>query len=457
MGPNRRTRPGFTLVELLVAAALSMVIMLIIGVAMQRSIDTFRTLRSVSQMQEKLKATHMVLRRDLQSEHFDAPPGGTANGGGGGPKLSQQRLDRRTWRPPMEGYFCIMQGLSVGGDPLQPGPQPYIFEGRDSDLLSSTRAVTHSLHFTSRLIPDPLVTSIAREENYFYARVTPGHPLTGLPYTTPVDFVRPNGTMFASRWAEVSYFLVHNGQTANGEPLFALHRRQRLLAPRGTPNMPWNAGSEQAAPDVSWGAPMVTTTGQRVNKTTDAPVRGYRTPLYRYTQPNNYGDIWRPYRLEDIPGLSIANPGVMGDDILLTDVLSFEVKVHWIDTQAATTANGASMPFENFNAFNGPAVNFDWPYAYLPTQNGGNPRNPMQYNNNTFPVRTFDTWSLTDGAASGPFPPVNWNNPTGTTGFNTPGANRAPLRICIDSLQIRIRVWDQAGQTARQITFVQDM
>jgi hypothetical protein len=412
MRHHRKYRSAFTIVELLVAAALSMVIMLIIGICFQKSIDTFRTLRSVSQLQEKLKSAHLVLKRDLEAEHF----GNTGVPAFNGVKLSQQRLDLTGWAPPTEGFFCIMQGTTG------------IVEGNDSDLVPATRAVTHSLHFTSRLIADPAVTTVGREEDYFYAFAPP------LAALTPIDFQRPVGTIFASRWAEIMYFLVPNGANANGEPLFALYRRQRLLLPLGSAPVGWSSALEQSFPNVSW-----STTAQTVNATTDIPVRANRMQAYPVPQPNGfdatgnyvygYGNIWRNYRQNPLewPGI---NPAVVGDDILLTDVLSFEVKAYW-------TAGTASMPFEiNASCDNlATAVvnNPDWPYDYLPSGGAINPHN-SQYNDTNYATRTFDTWSATDLLSGSP-----------------------PLRICIKSLQFRVRVWDQAGQAARQITIVQDM
>jgi hypothetical protein len=438
----RRTRAGFTLVELLVAAALSMVIMLIIGFAMQKCIESFRTMRAVSQLQERLKSVHLALKRDMESEHFvpsTAPNGASFSG----VKLSQQRLDLAIWQPPNEGFFSIMQGQSVGGDPLNPGPWPSIFEGRDSDGLPSTRAVTHSLHFTARLIPDPAISTIAREEDYFYATVAPGSALANPPITS-ADFTRPfpgnnaSNNIFASRWAEVMYFLVPKGANANGEPLFALYRRQRLLAPQGSASVPWNVALESAYPNVSWSVPSA-----RVNTTTDIPVRANRMPGGFSPQPSSfdntgnyvygYGNIWRAFAYDEIPTIN----SVWGDDILVTDVLSFEIKANWSITDSATNATGASQAWESMS---GVGVNQDWPYDYLPTLANANPRN-TQYNDSTgpYPARTFDTWSATDAANA------------------NPAIASPPLRIRIQSLQFRLRVWDQNTQTARQITIVQDM
>ena len=502
MRKHLRTRSAFTLVELLVACALSLVIMGIIAVAFQKSIDAFRTLRSVSQMQEKLKSVHMVLKRDLEADHFQPPAASDPNCWNTGPRLSDQRLDLNGKNPGGAGFFSIMQGPSTGGGPLAydslyPGT-PYIYDGADSDGLPSPGAVTHSMHFTARLRPDQNVTTFSHEEDFFYANAPNSNPV-GTPVATPVmatpaiipgtpvrcppDFARPN--IFASQWAEIIYFLKPNGSSANGvQPLFTLYRRQRLLLDTtqasnqtGT-SAPWNAAFEQSFPDISW-QQKVPVASQRVNITTDIPVKSNRMPIGVVAADGV--NTWRSATLGELA------PAFTGDDILLADVLSFEIKANW-------STGSASMPFEALNT--AAAGNIDWPYDYLPAVAGAaagssvNPRYstlaaksvPVVYDNTTYPARTFDTWSIADGVTwaqigTGPGPAftpiynngVVWSANTvggagASAGFgyndpskNKPGLSRAPLRIRIMSLQIRVRVWDDAAKTARQMTIVQDM
>src|SRR5205085_3529206 len=66
----RVRRGGFTLVELLVAAAVSILLMVILTEAFKRGIDMFRTLRAQGQMQERLRLASIGLRDDLASFHF---------------------------------------------------------------------------------------------------------------------------------------------------------------------------------------------------------------------------------------------------------------------------------------------------------------------------------------------------------------------------------------------------
>src|SRR5881396_2085341 len=75
----RVRRGGFTLVELLVAAAVSIVLMVILTEAFKRGIDMFRTLRAQGQLQERLRFVSIGMRDDLASFHFDSAPGASSN------------------------------------------------------------------------------------------------------------------------------------------------------------------------------------------------------------------------------------------------------------------------------------------------------------------------------------------------------------------------------------------
>ena len=65
-----RQRRAFTLVEMLVAMALIIFIMAILSEAFVAGLETFRQLKAIGDMQEKLRSVATVLRRDLAAEHF---------------------------------------------------------------------------------------------------------------------------------------------------------------------------------------------------------------------------------------------------------------------------------------------------------------------------------------------------------------------------------------------------
>ncbi len=71
---ERKGRRGFTIVEMLVAAGVAMVLMVIITEAFKRGIDMFRLMRAQGNMQERLRTAGTAMRDDLAAHHF---PGST--------------------------------------------------------------------------------------------------------------------------------------------------------------------------------------------------------------------------------------------------------------------------------------------------------------------------------------------------------------------------------------------
>ena len=104
-------RRGFTIVELLVAAALSMFIMAIITTAFSKGIDTFRTVRAAGNLQEKLRMASVVIKRDLAAQHFD----GSYHPGLSGAFLTDQRLDQVGWTPPARATSTSTTAVPASG------------------------------------------------------------------------------------------------------------------------------------------------------------------------------------------------------------------------------------------------------------------------------------------------------------------------------------------------------
>jgi len=60
--PNMSRRIGFTLIEVLVAMALTMFIMVILSQCFVQGLETFRVLKAIGDMQERLRTASNVLR-----------------------------------------------------------------------------------------------------------------------------------------------------------------------------------------------------------------------------------------------------------------------------------------------------------------------------------------------------------------------------------------------------------
>src|SRR5260370_42681396 len=99
------SRQGFTLVELLVAMALTIFVMLILTQAFVVSIDLFSGLKGIGDMQENLRAGANSLRFDLTQNHFEG--------------MRRPSDTTILVQPPREGFFVIYQGA------------PSTFEGQD--------------------------------------------------------------------------------------------------------------------------------------------------------------------------------------------------------------------------------------------------------------------------------------------------------------------------------------
>ena len=112
---TRGGRAGFTLVELLVAAALSILIMAVLSTAFQTGLQTLSTLKSLGDMAERLKTAETLLRTDLTAEHFATSGNATGTPGDGSPgplRVSDLRFDLPaplTSNLPTNGYFQIYQ------------------------------------------------------------------------------------------------------------------------------------------------------------------------------------------------------------------------------------------------------------------------------------------------------------------------------------------------------------
>jgi hypothetical protein len=120
-----------------------------------------------------------------------------------------------------------------------------------------------------------------------------------------------------------------------------------------------------------------------------------------------------------VPTEAARNP--FGDDLLLSDVISFDVKV--LQEGYNPTEGGEGSVFMD-----------------LP------PSSELRNNSPNFAnVSVFDTWSR-NGTTYGP---TAWDTPVSDVSV--------PLRLRILALQITIRVWDEKTEQARQVTIIQDM
>jgi type II secretory pathway pseudopilin PulG len=368
-------RAGFTLVELLVAATMCMLMMAILSQAFTSGIDSFRYMRAVGNMQEQLRMAAMVLKQDLSAQHFagnstqgvggsnlNASLGGKAlicdtplvTGGDGplpvaytGPYLSSlgQNTAVSNQIPP-QGFFQLTAG--AGGS---------VQEGVDSDGLPSYLGTGYGMAMT-------VIQPGNNAQQQFYASLLQAASPAQVGSLNP-DYASGN-TVLAAPGAQVIYFLSPTAKLPNGNQLYALYRQQQVVLPVRPSTLGINVSG---VPELSAFSLADVAPANSTARLTASPLGG----TYQ------------------------------GSDLLLTNVISFEIKAHWWTNQNGTFVEGTP----------GWPGNTDYPFA------------PLTY----------------DSGNAGP-----------NTFLNVPN-----LGIRIDALQIRIRIWDAKNEIARQITITQDM
>jgi type II secretory pathway pseudopilin PulG len=303
-----RRRQAFTIIELLVSFALVLFIMVVLTEAFSSGMETFRQLKAVGDLQEKLRTASTILRRDLTNEHFEA----------------HRRLsDPNFWNDgyPALGYFCISafdntQGLpttstdgidsslSVTGYVTAPVICPNANNGNQTQVLS----------FTVKLRAN-------QRENFFSAAVPNNFPLlndyntlsgTAVPYDG--RFQEQGGTSYNSQWAEIAYFLVPNGSSAGtGTRLYSLYRSQLVVAADTSAITNVVPGPRTNYAQMSYGAQ---STDQSVVFNTPSDLTGAANRIFRVRGAPNQNsalDQW-------------------GAALLLGDVISFDVRPLFYDT-----------------------------------------------------------------------------------------------------------------------------
>ena len=366
-------RRGYTLVEVMVALGLSVLTMWLLAEAFRIGLEMIGQARAQANLMTQLHAVGDIFHRDLVVAHPFLPDDNRPNRG---LRLSDQRLDLLTatgqgWTPPPGGFFHI---ISPDSDAL---PDP------DREGLKIYTATNHALHFTA-ILPE-------NDRNPFCAFGPAG--------------IRP----IESRAAEIAYFLVNTGGVTgpDGNPLYQLVRRQRLVALDDTYRSSLWVPPGGVVP-VNYTSLIAGdfTTGPWTLKQIRHPSR--RLPLNPVNVP--------PDPLSASPPLVLpVNDRAYGMDILLSNVLSFEVRVDWDPNPNGTLySSNPPRPFP---------VNTEYPYDNLTANAGRNPALPA----------TFDTWHDEQ----------DWQRAFATL----------PLAIRVRGIQVSVRVFDPKTRAVRQNTW----
>jgi len=459
-------RQGFTLIELLVSMALIIFIMAILSEAFVCCAKAFRDFKATGDMAERLRSAAKLMRADLMADHFE-----------GRKRLSQP--DFWVNGPPLEGFFRIYNGSNINTH----------LEGVDLEGIPAYLVPDHCLHFSVKLRGNS-------RENFFMAK-DPGGLLLASLGSPDRSFQDSPGT-FNSQWAEVAWYLVPtldamgiNQDTTTGNPptpLYGLYRRQRVAVPeRQATKIALPGGSNYS--DVSIfqdniPGPIGAGGSWYACSASDltVPSRRFGMAENRATSPSFQAGVFAPGNFGTYPslasdksGLNTSDPSRAGADLMLADVISFEVRF----LPGSTVAPPANDFVDLYNA----SVR---PYRSSPNPNGGGniPNNP------TFGQglpHVFDTWSqLAEGNGAPLIPAIpNDNsfalygsiptNPPAPANNTTPNWLLPGTPMCIPmysnsksiipnsdlllirAVQVTIRIWDFNTAKARQITIIQDM
>jgi prepilin-type N-terminal cleavage/methylation domain-containing protein len=390
-----RTRKGFTLIEMMVTVALTLFIMVILSTAFSSALETFRQLKAIGDMQDELRTASNMLRSDLAADHFEG----------------KRRLSDATfWTigSPREGFLRITQSATPAVDPLA--------EGKDADGLPSRRRVDHVLHFTVKRRGN-------RPSEFFTAPVPATSPLQGglFPnpdgrFQDPVFNAAANSItypLYNSQWAEVIYFLypamTASGvqATANGTPLYGLYRQQRVVIPDPTV---LNTAGNQINYTNLLPADKLAYLNQFSCQVINDPTPATAAPkkLLYFNSPSALTIPDRRLQRDATTNLYLPRKDVnglpTGDDLVMTNVISFDVQALMIAPNGQTGVGDMIAP--NY---------------------------------------VFDTWSNMQDEL------YNYSD-LSVTGTPIPMPGYTVL-----GLQITLRVWDSRTQQTRQITLFQEM
>jgi prepilin-type N-terminal cleavage/methylation domain-containing protein len=435
-----KRRNGFTLVEMLVAMALIIFIMAILSQAFVSATTTFRNLKALGDLTNKLRSVTTLLQRDLAADHFD-----------GKKRLSNPNF----WvnGPPSQGFFRVWQGSppsNVWGAPYYvenlapPNPPTSI---TDLDGFHSFRSVDHMLAFSVKLRGDQMGDFLTAGPQ------GGGTQLGAIPSFGPAEARYQSANTYNYQWAEAAWFLqpqidpntlVQDSTFPDATtgtpaiPLYTLYRSQRLAVPDNNlvPTQTTATIPQSQLLEVScW----PNGTNWYFNSPMDLTVPSRRFGMV----PGNLAGMLPlssslgvpPPPLYDYPTLSqLGGPSgpLANADLQLTDVVSFDVRL------LVAGISGNPEPFVPV-------------YKIAQSYNNGNPA----FNPATGPV-VFDTWSSLNDALTGYPGYSSWNVPGQATSIPLWNAALQAGPI-VQAIQITIRIWDPKTYQTREVTIVQAM
>jgi prepilin-type N-terminal cleavage/methylation domain-containing protein len=437
-----RRRAGMTLVEMLVAMAITLVMMGVVAQIFGMMGQGVNASRSMAELNDRMRATAYRLKQDLSGITVDVKP---------------------PVRPEVNsGYFEVI-------------------EGPDSDLVSYAPVATGGEPFRKDGLAEPYQTAIGSDDRVvgdcddiilFTTRST-GESFVGKADTRNAGL---EGGGFRSPFAEVIWFCRPTANTFNPRT-YTLHRRQRLItahpgaepfviSTKPVPSTNVDGGPPNTLPFTTWA---------ELHGRTDVSCRRQGSLAI----PNTLGDLTsrenRFLHSESFPHIFDSSSSDLtfgptsprfGEDVIMTNIIAFDVRV-W-DAEArvqvvpkgslATDVGVAVQPGDSgYDSSANPAnpgqrigayVNL----GYLASDVDGIPSGVFA--SDVLAGRGRSGWSALDFDDKGPrwhyFPRTycTWSGRYSTLGI----AQAPPYQTRIEAVEIRIRCYEPSSRQIRQIT-----
>jgi hypothetical protein len=439
-GPGRR---GITLVEMLVALAVTLLMMgavvTVFGFIGERVTDS----RAMIETADRIRSAGHRLREDLTSITVDAIP----------------------WQRPEEGagYLEILEGPA-----------------RDARDASGTYATPNS--------PQAMVGDT--DDLLMFTVRSHGEPYRG-------KFTAPAGsnlsTIIESNTAEVVWFLQPTAGIATNPPTYSLCRRQMLIVPAGVlgANAPMGDPAFYELYDVSarvdrhQNSNAIRRIANTLGDLTKRENRFLHNKLYANNLANpsaGLGYPWRvPYRQDPsgltLPPLTQFSADRQGEDVVLTNVLSFDVQVFDANVEMRSTGSAIveptdpgykNAPANNTNPARGAYIDLGdtLPGAIFGamTPNAAL-KSLLAPNAQQFRYSTYDTWSFHyehDGVQQTTFGTDKGTNGLDDNAMTNPGVDdmseretSPPYPYPLRGLRVKIRVYEPTSKQVRETTIVQ--
>ena len=478
-----------TLVEMLVALTATLIMMGLLAQLFSMLGKGVNGSRNVVALGDRMRATQYTIRQDLNG--ITAPP-----------------VDRPLSPERNQGYFEYVEGPDTDrldayqnqtGGPFYEKDSYYVPGKADSVSRSNFDAYVAVVGGDNRLVGDV-------DDVLLFTTRTVAEPFAGRLEVTASG----QASSVQSPYAEVAWFCVPTPNTSNPQ-LYTLHRRQRLvmaypgappfLAGSNTSTAPLGSPTDSARPNTAPSSVAATTdiscrieSGRLVPNTlgdlSKRENRFLRAPVFPYVFNWNSGASPPYFQESPYPDARVLTGPRLGEDIVLTNVISFDVKiidptaeVRLIDSAADPDANpdtavnpgeagysltgavpsgqlGAPVDLDYNRTATNPApfttlaVDFSNRGRAVVNSGGGSPPDLLRR-------ATYDTWS-SHYESNGLDDDGDTRIDEGTNGIDDDSdglvdepdeaETQMPYPIRVRGMEIRIRCYEPTSQKVRQVT-----